>query len=93
MQDSILLVLAWFLASIGFALLALSQKQHWLLLRLAKAQPPIVLRPLGWVICALSLIPAIVRDGVAFGLILWITLLSLAAATVVSWLAWRQLKR
>lgn len=77
------------LASLGFAALGLSQAQHWQTVRRAPAsQPPGWLRLAGWALVAASSVPPMLRDGVAFGTLLWIGLLSMAAVGIVAVRAW-----
>lgn len=92
MQDGILLALTWLLSTFGFAAIAFSQKQHWTAWRgVQSSAAPWVLRPAGWSLLGLSLIPAIMRDGLAFGLLFWLVMLSLSAGSVVSLIAIRAL--
>jgi len=79
-------------AYLGFALLALSQSQHWQ--RVAGASPPgrtrvILFRGGGAVLLAGSLALALLRDGPGFGSLLWATAISIAALGVALTLAWR----
>lgn len=78
------LLIAIFIASLGFAALGLSQTQHWRRIPRDKAtKPPAWLRPTGWVLVFVSYVPAMLCDGVAFGALLWVGLLSMAAICVV----------
>lgn len=84
MRDTLLLFAACTIATLGFALLAFSQKQHWLLLRPhTSTRPPAWFRPAGWVLLGLAAVPVLIRDGLAFGLLLWTGLLTLSAVLVV----------
>ncbi|RKF18950.1 DUF3325 domain-containing protein [Altericroceibacterium spongiae] len=84
MQDTLLLFAAFVLATLGFALLALSQKQHWRRLRPhISTGPPRWLRPAGWVLPGLAAVPVLIRDGLAFGLLLWAGLLTVSAILIV----------
>lgn len=84
MRDTLLLLASCAIATLGFALLASSQKQHWLLLRPhTSTRPPAWFRPAGWVLLGLAAVPALIRDGLAFGLLLWTGLLTLSAILVV----------
>lgn len=84
MVDMLLLVATWACGAVGFAMLAFSQSQHWPLLpRRCTDQPPGWLLPLGWLLIALATFPAIGRDGLAFGLLLWGMLLTISACAVV----------
>lgn len=78
------------LASLGFAALGLSQMQHWrVALRDPASGPPAWVRPAGWVLLASSAVPPMIRDGAAFGTLLWFGLLSVAAVGIVAVRAWR----
>ena len=84
MRDALFFLATCLLGTLGFALLAFSQRQHWPLLRRARQNPPTLpLRLMGAALLALALLPAICRDGVAFGLLLWSVTMTLAAAVVV----------
>jgi hypothetical protein len=76
----------------GFALLALSQDRHWHHLGGARRCPAslaTLLRGTGAVLLAAALALALVRDGAAFGALLWSTAISLCAFAVVCTLTWR----
>ncbi|MFC4257369.1 DUF3325 family protein [Altererythrobacter xixiisoli] len=89
MIDILLLFATWACGALGFALLAFSQLPHWRLLPQPRAdQPPGWLRPLGWGLLGAAILPAIARDGIAFGLLLWIGVLTLSACAIV-WLLMR----
>ena len=89
----------WFLlvgiliaAYLGFALLALTQARPWQ--RVGQGPPPtgirrLALRTLGGLALLLSLVLCLVRDGPSFGVLLWGTAISLAAAAVAFTLTWR----
>ncbi|MEN2749885.1 DUF3325 family protein [Sphingomonas sp. T9W2] len=73
----IVLSLAW----CGFALLAFSQQQHWATLRRSRKGPPsLPMRLAATAALALALGLACVCEGSAFGLLLWIGTLTVAAA-------------
>lgn len=79
-------------AYFGFALVALTQAQHWR--RISRAPPPTGIRPLalrtlGGLALVLSLALCLVRDGPSFGSLLWATAVSLTAAAVAFTLTWR----
>ena len=60
----------WF----GFAALALSQDKHWASVTRHRTCPPatrLILRWLGWGLLGSSIILSIVRDGFAFGILMW----------------------
>jgi len=92
MPDSLLLLALLAAAYAGFALLALSQAQHW---RTVVGAAPLArsrvlsLRAIGGALIALSLILSLLRDGPSFGSLLWATVISLAALAVAFTLAWR----
>lgn len=87
MRDAFLLLATCSIGANGFALMAFSQKQHWSLLRLSSpARPPVWLRPTGWILLGLAAVPALVRDGLAFGLLLWTTLLTFSALLVIGFI-------
>ncbi len=92
MADTLLLIIAAGAAYLGFALFALSQSRHWQQVAPSHvAQPPQkrALRLLGSLALALSLSCAWLRDGVAFGSVLWLPRLSVAAPMLVFTLSWR----
>jgi len=92
MPDSLLLLALLAAAYAGFALLALSQARHWRAVVGAAALPRrrvLVLRSIGGVLIALSLMLSLLRDGASFGSLLWATAISLAALAVAFTLAWR----
>lgn len=90
MTGALLLLATCITAAIGFALMAASQKQHWPLLPLSRRPAaPAWLRPAGWLLVFLAIIPAIVRDGLAFGLLVWSGMITMSAALVVVGLALR----
>ena len=79
-------------AYVGFALLALTQARPWQ--RVRPAAPPtgirrLVLRTLGGLALVLSLILCLLRDGPSFGVLLWVTAISIAATAVAFTLTWR----
>jgi len=92
MADSLLLLALLVAAYVGFALLALSQAQHWRAVvgdAALSRRRVLVLRTLGAALIALSLILALMRDGPSFGSLLWATAISLAALGVAFTVAWR----
>ncbi|MEM9107424.1 MAG: DUF3325 domain-containing protein [Pseudomonadota bacterium] len=59
---------------IGFAALALNHQKHWTVVMHGSSCPPQTvrtLRAIAWVMLTLSFILTLMRDGIAFGLILW----------------------
>jgi hypothetical protein len=92
MTDAALLVALLAASYGGFALLALSQDRHWHHLGGARRCPaPLaaVLRGAGAVLLAAALLLALLRDGPAFGALLWGTAISVCAFAVVCTLTWR----
>jgi len=92
MPDSLLLLALLAAACAGFALLALSQTQHWRAVvgdAALSRRRMLVLHTLGAALIALSLLLALMRDGPSFGSLLWATAISLAALAVAFTLAWR----
>lgn len=76
----------------GFAALALSQTKHWQAVTLAGPCPPQtsrMLKLIGWVMLAASLILTLMRDGVSFGLLLWPTIAFAVALSVSLSIAYR----
>lgn len=89
MLDALLLLATGGIAALGFGLLAFSQKQHWLLLRpRSLTRSPGWFRPAGWVLLGFAAIPALVRDGLAFGFLLWAGLLTFSAIVAVGFTHW-----
>lgn len=79
-----LLLATGIVAAIGFVLMAFSQKQHWLAAgRTNRPAAPPWFRPAGWLLVFLAAIPAIARDGAAFGLLLWSGMLTISAALTI----------
>lgn len=89
MQNALLLIATCVIATLGFGLMAFSQKQHWRLFRASTAMtaPPAWLRVAGWLLVGLAAIPAIARDGPAFGLLLWTIMLTVSGLLVITCLA------
>lgn len=85
MTAALVLILVCILAASGFAMIAVSQPQHRKLLRLPFTfRSPLRLRSAGGILIALSAVPAVMHDGWAFGLVLWVMMLSVAAFLVVA---------
>lgn len=80
-------------AYLAFACFALSQRRHWEAVTEGRAYPALVvgriLRPLGGVLLVLSLALALTRDGLDYGSMLWVVVLSIAALAVALTLTWR----
>lgn len=92
MPDALLLLAVVVSAYLGFAALAMSQDRHWHRLGGASRCPrrvSAVLRAAGCGLLLAALVLALVRDGVAFGFLLWATVITLAAFLVVATLSWR----
>lgn len=90
MLDTALLALLFALAYAGFLLLALSQHQHWqAVFGTTMGHKPLRLRWMGGILLGLSLVTALYRDGPAFGAILWIVVLMIAAGAAVATLTWQ----
>lgn len=82
-MSMLLLIATWVCGTLGFGLLAFSQKQHWALFHRAPSdQPPSWLSIAGWSLLGAAMLPAIGRDGIAFGLLCWCLLLPISAFTV-----------
>jgi hypothetical protein len=92
MPKDLLLVAIFSTAYLSFALFALSQVRHWRVV-FDKALPTqrevLLLRSLGILMLSISLALSLVRDGVSFGSLLWITMIGMAALVVALTLAWR----
>lgn len=92
MRDTLLLIVLALAAYLGFALLALSQPRNWAIVLPARTFPSLWVPRLRLAAClllAISLGTALVRDGPAFGGILWVIMLAAAGAMVVATLTWR----
>lgn len=88
MTDALLLVATGVLAALGFAMIAVSQKQHRRRVRPSGARvSPNAFRLAGSLLIGLAVFPAVLGDGLAFGLLLWATMLTVAALVVVAGLA------
>lgn len=86
MNGALLLAATGTLAAFGLGLIALSQKQHRRLAPGVSGRPA-ALRISGGGLIALAVWPAVVRDGLAFGLLAWATVLTFSALVVVAVLA------
>jgi Protein of unknown function (DUF3325) len=92
MPDAILLLAVFVAAYLGFAAMAMSQDRHWHHLGGGRHCPPrtsTLLRCAGWALLLAALVLALVRDGAAFGSILWATVITIGALSVVATLSWR----
>lgn len=84
-----LFALMFAFAYAGFLLLALSQRQHWkAVVGTIADRKPRRLRWTGGILLGLSLLTALYRDGPAFGAILWVVVLIIAASAAVATLTW-----
>lgn len=92
MAEHLLLIAAAVTAYAGFACLALSQTRHWRQVpgsTTATSPPKTSLRTTGALCLAVSLALALLRDGSAFGSLLWVVLVSVCAFAVALTLSWR----
>ncbi len=84
MISMLLLLATWALGALGFTLLAFSQPEHWRLLRTVRwGHSPIWLRPMGWALLGMAVLPASLHDGIAFGLLMWSMMLTMSACATV----------
>lgn len=92
MMPALLLAAAALASYAGFACLALAMPQHW-----SEASGRAVevaphrqrLRPCGFLLLGLAFALCWHRDGASFGTLLWLVLLSAAAAAVALTLSWQ----
>lgn len=92
MPEAVLLVAVLVAVYGGFASLAMSQDRHWHALgggRHCPRRVRIVLRLAGYGLLLAALSLSLVRDGPAFGSLLWVTALGTGALAVVATLSWR----
>lgn len=92
MPDALLLLGVFAGAYLGFAALAISQDRHWHHLGGARHCPRracVVLRCAGWALLIVALVLALMRDGAGFGSLLWATVITVGALSVVATLSWR----
>ncbi|GEP54350.1 DUF3325 domain-containing protein [Reyranella soli] len=92
MPDALLLLGIFAGAYLGFAALAMSQDRHWHHLGGARHCPRracMALRCAGWALLLASLVLALMRDGAGFGSLLWATVITVGALSVVATLSWR----
>ncbi len=84
MTGVLLIIATGILAAFGFALIAFSQKQHWRLVSASDAvRPAAALRLGGSLLIALAALPVVLHDGLAFGFLLWASMLTVSAFLVV----------
>ena len=92
MRETMLLLLLLAAAYYGFALLALSQRRHWTR-AIGEGEPPPRqarrLRVAGYALLAVAFVLAVLRDGASFGIVLWASVISVAAIAVALTLTWR----
>lgn len=92
MPKDLLLVAIFSTAYLSFSLFALSQVRHWRVVfdkALPTQREALLLRSLGILMLSISLALSLVRDGVSFGSLLWITMIGMAALAIALTLAWR----
>lgn len=87
-MSATLLVGAVLAAFLGSALLALSQKRHWLAVTGALLRTNWPMRSLGWVMISTSLVLAVLRDGPSFAILFWPMLVGLGAMVTSAILTW-----
>lgn len=88
MSDALLLAATGALDALGLLLIALSQKRHRRLVHPSGfASSPTALRLAGSLLIGHALLAAVQRDGWAFGLLVWVTMLTFSALAVVAGLA------
>lgn len=84
MNDAMLLLATWLGATLGFSFLAIAQEKHRLLLPVRyRDTSTFGMKLAGWALLTAAIAPAICRDGIAFGLVLWCMMLTISALTVV----------
>ena len=94
MPDVLFWAALFALTYLAFALLAISQKRHWQRLTdfaPCSANRALTIRIAGYVLLAVGLTLALVREGPSFGAVLWGTTISIGAAAVATTLTWRPL--
>ena len=92
MPEVLLLFAVFAAAYFGFAALAMSQDRHWHHIgggRHCPRRTSMMLRFVGWALLLAALVLALVRDGAAFGSLLWVTVITVGALLVVATLSWR----
>ncbi|PWC35916.1 DUF3325 domain-containing protein [Azospirillum sp. TSO35-2] len=97
MLDGLLLLAGFVLAYLGFAAVALTLERHWRDLidrRRGPLRRTVVRLRLSGTVCAVAaLVVAIQRDGAAFGVLLWLLLLTVGALAVAATITWRTAPR
>jgi len=92
MRDGLLLIALFGACYLAFALIAMSQQRHWRVVETQRPHPASLalwMRLAGGAALGASAAIAITRDGWDYGAVLWGTMLSLAALSVVLTLAFR----
>lgn len=92
MAETAWIVLVFAASFGGFAFLALSQKRHWRTVLRGEAPEAgqvRILRAAGSLGLAISLFAAVLRDGLSFGILLWVLGMSVTAFCVALTLTWR----
>ena len=91
MIDGVLFVFILLATAFGGAALALSQRQHWeaVVGRNGPSRQMKRLRRTGWGLIGVSAALSVIRDGIAFGVLLWPMAVFAGALTIVFILAYR----
>ena len=91
MADSVLLLAVIALSYAAFVCLALSQAKPWRAVAIGDQRSPRkhALRAVGFALLAATLLLTLVREGIAFGMLLWPLILAVAATAVAFTLTWR----
>ncbi|WP_414716949.1 DUF3325 domain-containing protein [Tardiphaga sp. 42S5] len=90
--EAIMLLIVLGSTYFGFALLALSQSHHWRKVTRTDSFSHLavsIFRTFGYCFLCFGLATAVVRDGVSFGAVLWLTIISVSAVLVAVTLTWR----
>ena len=89
--EAVLGLLAALSSYLGFALIALSQERHWSHVTGRDEVParPRLNAALGTVLLFIALLLALRSQGVSFGSLLWVMLVSAGAVAVALTLSWR----
>lgn len=88
-----MVLFAQMLTIVGFAALALSMPRHYrdILGRVPKSRVERAMRWAGWSLLGAGLSAAVASSGLAFGIILWAGLVTVAALFVAIMLAYREI--
>lgn len=87
-MNTALLIGAILAATLGSAMLALSQQRHWKAVTGLTTPAGKLPRRLGWLLLAASLVLVILRDGASFGVLFWPMLVGLGALLTAAALTW-----